>query len=389
MFENYTYILILLIGIKGRNMKNISLSKILTLLVFIGFGIQIQAQDRQSVRVILNQDTINSIADKLSLKEQKQITDFFKLHEEEIKPLTQLKGFVIWKKVFYDNNKNLANAGLKNIEDRNQNYGFQIPDTHFIVEIAGQGNRWQNIVQYFDRMSDNDKYNYAISLGNNVDVNKALLKKMREEIEAEYNNKPVSTYQAISRIYLGNALSKRIQEKQLKNIKQPRRFLVKYPWAPNNAPVNDENYAVIEDHIEGGRHIVDKNYLATLSKDGMKPETIKKHFVDIKEVDPILIPQILEAVKAGLWNFNALLKNGDIYFVNTEQPNSASPAIIEDGFNNKDSFWQNRINGAYKELIGMIKISGTSAQLKAAKKYIESDEETKKLPFYNAIKRAF
>lgn len=371
-------------------MKNISLAKIMAIIIFMQCNsiIQLQAKTKQSATIVLNPSTITSFADQLSAQEQNKITDFFKAHEQEIRPLTQLKGFVIWKKVFDDNNKNLINAGLKNVEDRNENYGFQIPETQFIVEIAGPGNRWQNIVQHFGRIGDSDKYSYAISLGNNVEANKALLKKLRAEIEQEYERKPVSTHQAISRIYLGNALDQRIQEKNLKNIKQPRRFLVKYPWAKENAPVNDVNYAVIEDHIEGARHIVDKNYFKALSKSGMKPEFIKEHFIDIKEVNPTLIPQILETAKAGLWNFNAMLKDGDIYFVNTEQPNSASPSIIENGFNNQDPFWQNRINGAYQELIGMIKTSGTPAQLQAAKKYIETDEETKKLPFYDAIKNA-
>lgn len=329
------------------------------------------------------------IQKQLSDQELRTIVDFFKKHEEEIKNLLTLKGFVVWKKNFAESNTMLAKAGLENEAIKNENYSIPIPHTEFILEVSGPGNRWQNTVQHFGKMAESDRYTYAISLGNDVKANKEKLKNFRNQIEKEYTEKPVATYQAISRIYLGNALQKRIQEKNLKNIKQPQRFLVKYPWAPANAPVTDANYAVVEDHIPGARHIVDKKYLETLQKEGMPSKTINEHFVDIKEISPLLIPQILEAFKAGLWNFNAMFKNGDIYFANTEQPNSANPELIERGFDSKDPFWQNRINGSFRALIGMIKNSGTPAQLEAVKKYVETDEETKKLPFYNTITALF
>lgn len=71
---------------------------------------------------------------------------------------------------------------MKNLQVRNENYSIQAPDTRFIIEIAGPGNRWQNIVKHFDRMSDSDKYNYAITLENDVDANKFIIYKDNKKL---------------------------------------------------------------------------------------------------------------------------------------------------------------------------------------------------------------
>ncbi len=331
-------------------------------------------------------EKVAKLADQLSVQDEKQIIEFFKQHEQEIKPLTNLEGFRVWKKVFATNNSNLKKAGLQNIESSVENYGIPLTNTAFILEIAGPGNRWQNIVQYLGKMSDSDAYTYAIHLGQNVKENKKKLHNFRHDIETLYQKNPIPTYQALSRIFLGNTLAKQIQDKHLTHIKQPHRYLVKYPWAPENAPINDINYAVVEDHINNARHIVDTKYLDSLAKKGTSPTTIQANYINIKEIPVSLIPQILEAFKAGLWNFNALFKDGDIYFANTEQPNSASPELIAKGFNAQDSFWRNRIKNAFIEFASMLKTSGTKAQQEAFRKFIISDKETQELPFYDMIK---
>lgn len=216
-------------------------------------------------------------------------------------------------KPFHDAvNELLKQKGLKNLS--NFNYVFELPNTNYIIKIAGHANRKHNLntLSYYLRFPQNPfdpahyQYGRALTVQDYALFAQELPETDFDHVVFEDTILTVSsapkTYQTISRGVNYLAFMHAKEQHQLDHLFAPETYLVHIPGRPTE--LSDRNYLIVEKKLENLQRIQD-----------ISEQQGKEIDIAVKEAN--LFDYSKENMFAGPYD--------TIACVDFEQPNNANP----------------------------------------------------------------